>query len=74
MFSMSLRRAGHVREYSVSERGGAGWEVKLEEDRTLTRHVWYQDWHRVERTLAMFRQEVADLKAQGWQIQSQFES
>jgi hypothetical protein len=70
MFSMSLRLADHVREYSVSARQGAGWEVKLHEDRTLTRHVWYRDWHRVERTLVIFRHEVAELTAQGWQIQS----
>ena len=70
MFSMSLRLADHVREYSVSARQGAGWEVKLQEDRTLKRHVWYRDWHRVERTLVIFRQEVADLTAQGWEIQS----
>jgi hypothetical protein len=69
MFSMSLRLADHVREYSVSARQGAGWEIKLQEDRTLTRHVWYRDWHRVERTLGIFRQEVAELTAQGWQIQ-----
>jgi hypothetical protein len=35
MFSMSLRLADHVREYSVSARQGGGWEVKLQEDRTL---------------------------------------
>jgi hypothetical protein len=70
MFVMSLRFADHVREYSVSARQGAGWEVKLEEDRTLKRHARYRDWHRVERTLVRFRREVADLMAQGWQIQA----
>lgn len=70
MFVMSLRFADHVREYSVSARQGAGWEVKLEEDRTLKRHARYHDWHRVERTLVRFRREVADLTAQGWQIQA----
>jgi hypothetical protein len=68
MFSMSLRLADHVREYSVSARQGAGWEIKLQEDRTLKRHVWYRDWHRVERTLVIFRQEVAALRLQGWQV------
>ena len=69
MFSMSLRFADHVREYSVSARQGAGWEVKLEEDQTLTRRTRYRDWHRVERALVRFRREVADLTAQGWQVQ-----
>jgi hypothetical protein len=70
MFSVSLRRADHVRQYSISARGGAGWEVKLEEDRALKRHMEYDDWHRVERTLAMLRREVAELVQQGWEIQS----
>jgi len=69
MFLMSLRFADHVREYSVSARQGEGWEVKLEEDRTLKKHAWYRDWHRVERTLVMFRREAAELMAHGWQVQ-----
>ena len=70
MFLMCLRFADHVREYSVSARQGGGWEVKLEEDSTLKKHARYRDWHRVERTLVMFRREVAALTAQGWQIQA----
>jgi hypothetical protein len=70
MFSISLQRAEHVRRYSIRSMEGAGWEVKLEEDRMLTRHIRYHDWHRVERALAIFRREVADLTAQGWEVQS----
>ena len=70
MFSIRLQRAEHVRHYSIQPAHSAGWEVTLEEDRTLTRHVRYDDWHRVERALALFRQEVADLAAQGWEVQS----
>lgn len=70
MFSISLRRADHVRQYSISAQHGAGWDVKFEEDCALTRHIQYHDWHRVERTLAMLRQEVDELLAQGWEIQS----
>jgi len=70
MFSISLQRAEHVRQYSIRSTEGAGWEVKQEEDRMLTRHVRYHDWHRVERALASFRREVAVLTAQGWEVQS----
>lgn len=70
MFSIRLRRAEHVRHYSIRPAHNAGWEVSLEEDQTLTRHVRYDDWHRVERALALFRQEVADLADQGWEVQS----
>jgi hypothetical protein len=69
MFSIRLQRAEHIRHYSIQPAHYAGWEVTLEEDRTLTRHVRYDDWHRVERALALFRQEVADLAAQGWEVQ-----
>jgi hypothetical protein len=68
MFTITLQRAEHVRQYSIRPTTDAGWEVRREEDRTLTRHVHYHDWHRVERALAMFRREVADLTAQGWEV------
>jgi hypothetical protein len=28
--------------------------------------VFYHDWHRVERALALFRLEVAELSERGW--------
>jgi hypothetical protein len=55
-----------VREYSIRLIAGAGWEVRRAEDHRLTRHARYRDWHRVERALASFRREAADLTAQGW--------
>jgi hypothetical protein len=70
MFGICLRRAAHVRQYSVSAESGHGWELKIEEDASLTRHVRYRDWHRVERTLMMLRQEIAELVTEGWTIQS----
>jgi hypothetical protein len=70
MFSISLQRADHVRRYSIRSAQAAGWEVRLEEDDTLTRHVRYHDWHRVERALAIVRLEIADLTAQGWEVRA----
>jgi len=70
MFSISLRNADHIRHYSIGSHESSGWEVKLEEDSELTRRVFYQDWHRVERALASFKHEVSDLTARGWQIAS----
>ena len=65
MFAVSLRQAEHVRTYSISA-GGTGWEVRLEEDRTLQRLEHYTDWHRVERMLALFEREVLELIEEGW--------
>lgn len=69
MLSITLYRADHVRHYSIQAIRHAGWKVTLEEDRTLTHHMYYDDWHRVERAMAMFRREVAELTAQGWVLQ-----
>ena len=68
MFSIVLRNASATRRYSISQHADSGWEVILEREGEALHHVWYHDWHRVERALAMFRLEVSDLTAQGWQI------
>jgi hypothetical protein len=68
MFDVSLRHADHVRQYSISHASPSGWEIKSEEDRTLLRHSLCTDWHRVERTVALFRHEVDELVADGWEI------
>jgi len=67
MFSVSLRNENHTCRYSIVPRTGWGWEVRVEHEGQLTRHICYRDWHRVERTLAMFRLEVSQLTALGWQ-------
>ena len=66
MFSICLRHDDHTRQYSIAPLDGFGWEVKLQEDRQLTRVTRYDDWHRVERALALFRREVQELTARGW--------
>jgi hypothetical protein len=67
MFSISLRNDDdRTRSYSISSLGNAGWEVKLEQEGELTRHVYYHDWHRVERMLALFQLEVSNLTEHGW--------
>jgi hypothetical protein len=70
MFALSLRYAGHVRHYSICS-DSAGWEVKLEEDRTVRRLSHYQDWHRVERAKALFEREVMELTQRGWRLEGQ---
>jgi hypothetical protein len=67
MFSISLRNAASTRRYSIAPLSDAGWEVTVELEGELTHHVWYHDWHRVERALAIFRLEVSELTARGWQ-------
>ena len=68
MFQFSLQRADHVRRYSITRVRPFGWEVKFEEDRELRRKSLYQDWHRVERAMALFELEVLQLRASGWRL------
>jgi hypothetical protein len=68
MYDLRLRRADHVRHYSITSAEHSGWEVRLEEDNAVRRHDRYQDWHRVERVLALFEREVDELTASGWQV------
>jgi hypothetical protein len=66
MFSVWLQRAAHIRHYSICLTAATGWEVRVEEDGTVTRHVRYHDWHRVERALAQFDRAIATLTSEGW--------
>jgi hypothetical protein len=68
MFAFTLRRAEHVRRYSVSRSGVLGWEIRFEADAQLQRLDHYQDWHRVERVLAQFEREVSALQESGWRV------
>ena len=68
MFDLRLSRADHSRHYSITSAEEWGWEVRLEEDDILRRRDHYQDWHRVERALALFEREVRELTARGWRI------
>jgi hypothetical protein len=68
MFSMTLRDADKVREYSVAPLPETGWEVVLSENRTVRYRIVYRDWHRVERAVSMFRLETSQLMACGWEV------
>jgi hypothetical protein len=68
MYELSLTSNDHVRHYSISHAAPVGWEVTVEHDRSLRLREVYQDWHRVERKLALFKREVSDLMASGWEV------
>jgi len=66
MFSVVLRNADQICRYSVSLHTPSGWEVTTEREGQKPQRVFYRDWHRVERALALFRWEVSVLMAHGW--------
>jgi hypothetical protein len=68
MFALTLRQANHERRYSIVRTGMLGWEIRLEEDSKLQRLDHYQDWHRVERALALFNRETLQLQESGWRV------
>ena len=69
MFSIALRHHDHTRNYRVTASPAFGWELELTEDRRPTRHVHYEDWHRVERALATLQLEILELREKGWHVE-----
>jgi hypothetical protein len=69
MFHLNVMFANRVRHYSVVLAGAAGWEVKLEEDRTIRWCETCADWHRVERMLDRVQREVSELVDRGWTVE-----
>jgi hypothetical protein len=65
LLTARLVRADRVRSYHIGPTS-AGWEASSREDERLVQERSYSDWHRVERTLERFRDEIAELRAQGW--------
>jgi hypothetical protein len=56
---------GHVHRFAVAE-GPQGWDVREEEDRTVLRQTFREDWHLVERDLQVFELKAAALRREGW--------
>ena len=65
MYATSLRKQLQVRRFTIRH-VRPGWEVLDQSDSHILKQVIYQDWHRVERAIAMFEQEEAALEASGW--------
>jgi hypothetical protein len=66
MFAKELTQAGHVKRFTISNAGAAGWEVRVEQDSRVVSRVCYTDWHRVERAAQMMRLQVTQLEESGW--------
>jgi hypothetical protein len=69
LFAKTLMRAGHVRSFRIGSpaEDQTGWEISEQADRTVVHRQAQYDWHHVERALAQFNQEVAELRRAGWQ-------
>jgi hypothetical protein len=69
MFSIALRHEQHTRQYAVSTSQPSGWELTLQEDLERTKRVHFEDWHRVERAVAVVRLEIEELTSRGWHVE-----
>ena len=65
MYKASFRKQKHVRRFTIHH-VQPGWEVRDENDAMILKRVIYQDWHRVERAIALFERQRAALEAAGW--------
>ena len=69
MLSIALRREEHTRQYAVSPSQPSGWELTLLEDLERIKQVHFEDWHRVERAVAVVRLEIEELRSRGWRVE-----
>ena len=66
MYARILRKAAHIRRFTITTTSPSGWEVRDEQDSHLLRSRHYHDWRRVERARLAFSVEAADLRDAGW--------
>ena len=66
MYARILRKADHVRRFTIDQTDAAGWEVREEENSRVVRSARYRDWHRVERAQMVFARQAALLEDAGW--------
>lgn len=66
MYARLLRKAAHIRRFTIRDTGTSGWQVLDEQDTKVVKSVLYDDWHRVERAKAAFALEASLLREAGW--------
>lgn len=66
MYARVFRRADHTKRFTITSSGGAGWEVREEQDSQVLWCVRYTDWHRVERARMTFATQALNLELSGW--------
>jgi hypothetical protein len=67
MYARILRRAAHIRRFTITTTSSSGWEVREEEDSRIITSRLYDDWHRVERARFTFAAAEARLRGAGWE-------
>lgn len=66
MFTKELQRGDHVKGFFIQNEGTDGWSVREEQDGAVLTEKHLQDWHRVERAVAVFNLRIGELTGRGW--------
>ena len=67
LFEKTLVRAGEVRSSRIDcQISSACWESSEKANQHIAHSQTRSDWHGVERDLARFTREIAELRLQGW--------
>jgi hypothetical protein len=66
LLAKRLVRAGEERRFEVRHQPGAGWQTTEASGPEKPQTALYTDWHRVERVLRRFSQEITELHREGW--------
>src|SRR5262245_59632998 len=66
VFAKTLVRASEVKVFEIARATPAGWEASRRAGEGDIERRQYSDWHHVERVMADFAREVADLRQGGW--------
>lgn len=67
MYQSSFTYDRQTRQFTIRYSERYGWEVLDAADARVVRRAVYQDWHRVERAMAMIKSEEVALERRGWQ-------
>jgi len=65
VFVKRLIQSGHTREFLIRH-DAKGWEIREAQDSRIIRLHRSADWHHVERTRAVFEQQIDLLEQAGW--------
>ena len=66
-FSFELNRRGHVHRVLVSSYR-RGWEIVVQQDSIIVERTYREDWHKVERDIALFQTRIFACGADGWPV------
>jgi hypothetical protein len=66
LFQKTLVRASETRSFQIDRNASNGWLTIARANDHIAHEQQRTEWHRVERDLARFAREIAELRRQGW--------